>query len=206
MAIVGGLQLACGAGSSTRYQKNGIPGPFDLSGVTSPVPQAQWAGPERKTGGVGATNAPVVSVFGGAVAYARPESWVVRRYSRAQGSQFVEYISPLGLLVVLSERPERGEQPWGHIVGNLQRELAAAGYESNRRAVPTVVSEYQARVLSSRRVQRRPDDQLSTFTQDYLVRSRKRVVLLQFSCESGFEHQAAQEARVLLSSLDLSGP
>lgn len=173
-----------------------------MRGSRDRVPQAEWDGPEQAR--AESEDRTSVSIFGGLVSYWRPSNWVVRRYSSVPGSQFVEYISPRGLLVVISERPERGDEPWERIVNNLRDELRRAGHEEQRGAMPMVVGAYQARFLPSRKGQRRPADRFATLTQDYLIRNRSQVILLQVSYESGSEGQAAEESRLTLGSLALS--
>lgn len=120
-----------------------------------------------------------VSLMGGAVHLSRPKNWVIRAANGYPEHRFVEYVSPNEYMVSVYELVESPDEPWLDIMTRYEDEAAHAGAEVVGERVPIATWNAQGRAYVVRRPVAAAKGPLVNYAHEYLLRSDRRVVLVQ---------------------------
>lgn len=120
-----------------------------------------------------------VAILGGAVKISRPKEWIIRNASNATGGRFVQYLSRNQYVFSVYERPDRPDDLWRDILARYEEDVKGAGAEIVGPRVPMATWNAQGRGFVVRRQVQAAKAPLVNLCHEYLLRSPKRVVLVQ---------------------------
>jgi hypothetical protein len=121
-----------------------------------------------------------VSVLGGVVKISRPRDWVIRAGSVQAEHRWIEYVSPNEYMVAVYELP--GESPldvWREVEGRYEEQAKKSGANLLGQRVPMATANTQGRGYLVQRPVAAAKGPLLNYANEYILRSDKRVVLLQ---------------------------
>lgn len=120
-----------------------------------------------------------VSLLGGAVHLSRPKNWVIRAANGYPEHRFVEYVSPHEYMVSVYELVDSPSDPWLDVMSRYEDEAGQAGAELVGERVPMATWNAQGRGYLVRRPVAAAKGPLVNYAHEYLLRSGRRVVLVQ---------------------------
>jgi len=120
-----------------------------------------------------------VKVLGGTVRLSRPRDWVIRSASNTPQQRYIEYVSPDQYVVAIYERLESPRDPWRVVMQRYEEDVQRSGGVLLGKAVPVATWSNQGRAYLVQRAVSAPKAPLESYTREYLLRSDKRIVLLQ---------------------------
>jgi hypothetical protein len=197
------LSLACSSGLPPEATQNQVFYDYRLSSVEesgpleTPYPPLDLA----KQGGAPAGKG--VVVLGGIVALSRPVDWVVRSGSRRPGARYVQYVSPSQYVFSLYERSDPPEATWREVFERYEAELLEAKARVVSRAVPTATFNAQGREYVVRRTVPTPGVPFVNLSREILVRTDRRVVLVQIVHQGDTVQAISGDLRRALETLRL---
>jgi hypothetical protein len=120
-----------------------------------------------------------VQVLEGAVRLSRPKAWVIRSASNTPQQRYIEYVSPDQYVVAIYERLESPYDPWRTVMQRYEEDVQQSGGVLLGKAVPVATWSNQGRAYLVQRSVSAPKAPLQSYTREYLLRSDRRIVLLQ---------------------------
>lgn len=139
-----------------------------------------------------------VAILGGTVKISRPKEWIIRNASNATGGRFVQYLSRNQYIFSVYERPDRPDDLWRDILGRYEEDVKGAGAEIVGPRVPMASWNAQGRGFVVKRQVQAAKAPLVNLCHEYLLRSPKRVVLVQIvHPEEGLAELEPELLRVL---------
>jgi hypothetical protein len=120
-----------------------------------------------------------VSVLGGTVHISRPRDWVIRAGSVQAEHRYVEYVSPNEYMVAIYELAESPLDVWRDVMGRYEDTAKKAGADLLGQRVPMATANAQGRGYFVRRPVAAAKGPLVNYSNEYLLRSDHRIVLLQ---------------------------
>ncbi len=121
-----------------------------------------------------------VSVLGGVVHISRPRDWVIRAGSVQPEHRWIEYVSPNEYMVAVYELP--GESPldvWLDVMNRYEESAKKSGANLLGQRVPMATANTQGRAYLVQRPVAAAKGPLLNYSNEYLLRSDNRIVLLQ---------------------------
>lgn len=144
-----------------------------------------------------------VSVMGDAVRLSRPKNWVIRAANGYPEHRFVEYVSPREYMVSVYELVESPADPWLDIMTRYEDEAARAGAELVGERVPMATWNAQGRGYLVRRPVTAAKGPLVNYAHEYLLRSDRRVVLVQIVHQDENLDELGTELRRFVETLQI---
>jgi hypothetical protein len=120
-----------------------------------------------------------ISLMDGAVHLSRPRNWVVRAASGRAERRFLEYVSPNEYMVAVYELVDSPDDPWLDIMTRYEDQADKSGANLVERRVPMATWNAQGRGYVVRRAVAASKAPVVNFSHEYLLRSDRRIVLLQ---------------------------
>lgn len=120
-----------------------------------------------------------VEILGGVARYSRPADWVIRRGSIRPEGRFIEYVSPLQVVISVYERLESPRDTWGSILSRYESDTEKQGGTLLGKSVPLATYDSQARAYDVRRKIPAGSEPFISYSREYVVRSDHRIVLVQ---------------------------
>jgi hypothetical protein len=120
-----------------------------------------------------------ISLMDGVVHVSRPRDWVIRAGSTNREHRYVEYVSPNEYLVAIYELVESPLDPWHDIMDRYEDQAKKAGAELLGQRIPMATVNSQGRGYLVRRAVPAAKGPMINFSNEYLLRSDQRIVLLQ---------------------------
>jgi hypothetical protein len=120
-----------------------------------------------------------VSVLGDAVRLSRPRDWVIRAGSMQAEHRYIEYVSPNEYMVTVYELVESPLDPWTGILARYEEEGSKSGADFVGKHIPMATWNAQGRGYVVRRAVPAAKAPLVNYANEYILRSDRRLVLLQ---------------------------
>jgi hypothetical protein len=120
-----------------------------------------------------------VAVLGGAVRISRPRDWVIRAGSLRPERRYVEWVSPNQYVVAVYELAESPDETWRDVMARYEEQATKSGAELLGAHVPMATYNAQGRAYFVRRAVPAAKAPLVNHANEYLLRSSRRIVLLQ---------------------------
>jgi hypothetical protein len=120
-----------------------------------------------------------ISLMDGVVHVSRPRDWVIRAGSTQFEHRYVEYVSPNEYMVAIYELVESPLDPWRDIMDRYEDQAKKAGADFLGQRVPMATANSQGRGYLVRRAVPAAKGPLVNYANEYLLRSDRRIVLLQ---------------------------
>lgn len=120
-----------------------------------------------------------VGVLGDVVHISRPKDWVIRAGSVQPEHRYIEYVSPNEYMVAVYELVESPDEPWREVMGRYEDQAKKSGADLLGKRVPMATDNAQGRGYVVRRPVAAAKGPLVNFSNEYLLRSDHRIVLLQ---------------------------
>jgi hypothetical protein len=201
--VLAGLAAGCASGppslaleNKTFYQYDDQAGGSPLDRVERPYPALDWQGTAGAYVGV--------SILGGAARLSRPRSWHIRRASLIAEHRFIEYVSPHAYLVAIYERTDSPEESWLDILSRYEGDAKRQGIELLGQRIPIATHTTQGREYLVRRTVHGQRAAFVNTSREILLRSAKRVALVQFVDDGGDAHDLiATELLRVLDTLEI---
>jgi hypothetical protein len=178
MALAVG-SLACGSSPPSEATQNPVFYEYRLGGrglagrlewPYSPLDQAKTPSlPEFKG----------VAVLGRKVRLSRPAGWVIRSGSAQPGRRYIEYVSPKQYIFSLYERSDPPGATWPSVLQRYEAELRRSRARVIARSIPMATFNAQGRQYVVERTVAAPGAPFVNLSREFLVRNRRRVVLVQ---------------------------
>ncbi|MBL8721327.1 MAG: hypothetical protein JNL79_35400 [Myxococcales bacterium] len=179
LAVAGSL-LACGGGGPARvalenkvFYEYGLGASIDPQAFEKAHPPLDLAKKDKQPEYIG------VAILGGTVRISRPKEWVIRGASNASGGRYVQYLSRNQYLFSIYERPDQADDLWRDILARYEEDVTKAGAEIVGPRVPMATWNAQGRGFVVKRQVQAAKAPLVNICHEYLLRSPKRVVLVQ---------------------------
>jgi hypothetical protein len=136
-----------------------------------------------------------MAVLGGAVHLSRPRDWVIRSGSARPEHRYIQYVSPSQYIVSVYELVESPDETWRAVMGRYEDQATKSGAELLGRRVPMATWNAQGRAYFVRRSVPAAKAPLVNHANEYLLRSGRRVVLLQIVHHDASLDPAGRELR-----------
>jgi hypothetical protein len=120
-----------------------------------------------------------ISLMEGAVHISRPRDWVIRAGSANPERRWVEYVSPNEYMVAIYELVESPLDPWRDVMGRYEEQAKKAGADLLGQRIPMATINAQGRAYMVRRAVPAAKGPMINYSNEYLLRSDRRIVLLQ---------------------------
>ena len=120
-----------------------------------------------------------VSLMDGVVHVSRPREWVIRAGSTNREHRWVEYVSPNEYMVAIYELVESPDEPWREVMDRYEAQAKKAGAELLGQRVPMATANAQGRAYEVRRAVAAAKGPMLNYSNEYLIRSDHRIVLVQ---------------------------
>lgn len=144
-----------------------------------------------------------VSLMGGAVHISRPKNWVIRAANGYPEHRFVEYVSPHEYVVSVYELVDSPADPWLDIMTRYEDAATKAGADLVGERVPMASWNAQGRGYVVRRPVAAAKGPLVNYSNEYLLRSERRVVLVQIVHHDEKLEELGTELRRFVETLQL---
>jgi hypothetical protein len=174
-----------GNGVDARALETHYP-PLDL-GPTAPLPE--YIG---------------IGLMGGAIHMSRPRNWVIRAASGRAEHRFVEYVSPREYLVTIYELVDSPVDPWLDIMTRYEEQAGKAGADLLSQRVPMATWNAQGRGYVVRRPVAASKAPLVNYAHEYLIRSDRRIVLVQIVHHDENLEELETELRRVVDTLEVN--
>jgi hypothetical protein len=120
-----------------------------------------------------------ISLMDGVVHISRPRDWVIRAGSTNREHRWVEYVSPNEYMVAIYETVEAPDEPWREVMGRYEDQAKKAGAELLGARVPMATVNAQGRAYTVRRAVPAAKGPMLNYSNEYLIRSDRRIILVQ---------------------------
>jgi hypothetical protein len=120
-----------------------------------------------------------VSLMTGAVHLSRPKNWVIRAANSQPEHRYVEYVSPHEYMVAVYELVDSPVDPWLDVMQRYEDQAKDAGADLLGSRVPVATANAQGRGYFVRRAVAAAKGPMLNYSNEYLLRSDNRIVLLQ---------------------------
>jgi hypothetical protein len=120
-----------------------------------------------------------ISLMDGAVHISRPREWVIRAGSAEPEHRWVEYVSPNEYMVAIYELVESPDETWREVMGRYEDQAKKAGAELLGQRIPMATVNAQGRGYTVRRAVPAAKGPMINYSNEYLLRSDRRLVLVQ---------------------------
>jgi hypothetical protein len=148
-----------------------------------------------------------VSVLDGGVRFSRPRNWRVRAASSRPGEPYIHYVSPNAYSFAIYQRRDPPHDHWKDILMRYEADVKATGAHiigwdaegTPIGGVPVATAWGQGRAFSVEREVEASKAPLQSHSREMLLRSNKRVVLVQIVYQ---EHDLAAVDKELLHVLE----
>lgn len=139
-----------------------------------------------------------VGVLDGDVRLGRPVDWALRDADYTPGRRFISYQSPRQFLFTIYERVDHPRDTWTEVLRRYEQDVEDQGSTILSARMPTGTANAQGRTyLLKTRVVDKPDRE--GLTHEILVRSDRRVLLVQIVHEDNLEPIADEVVHVIRS-------
>jgi hypothetical protein len=145
-----------------------------------------------------------ISLMDGAVHISRPKNWVIRAATTEPEHRYVEYVSPREYMVAVYELVEYTGDPWHDLMGRYEDAAKKAGADLLGQRVPMATANAQGRGYVVRRPVAAAKGPLVNFSNEYLLRSDHRVVLLQIVHHGEKLDQLGGELRRVVETFEVN--
>lgn len=174
-----------GNGGDTRALEQRYP-PLD-QGATAPLPE--YVG---------------IGLMGGAVHISRPRNWVIRAASGRAEHRFIEYVSPREYIVSVYELVDSPDDPWLDIMTRYEEQAAKSGADLLGQRIPMATWNAQGRAYVVRRPVPASKAPLVNYAHEYLIRSDRRIVLVQIVHHDEDLEELGTELRRFVDTLEVN--
>jgi len=139
-----------------------------------------------------------VGIFNGDVRLGRPIDWYIRSADYTPQHRFISYQSPRQFLFSIYERIDPPEDSWTDVLRRYETDVEDQGARILAARTPIATANAQGRsYLIKTRVPSKPDFQ--NYTHEILVRSDRRILLVQIVHGESTESMADEMTAVLKS-------
>ena len=142
-----------------------------------------------------------VAVLDGDVRFSRPIDWYLRTADYTPERRLISYQSPRQFVFTIYEKTDPTGVPWGVLLQKYEKDVSKSGSKIISARVPLATANSQGRsYLIKTMVPSRPED-YETFAHEVIVRSRKRILLVQIVHDRNVEPALDEVVDVLRSML-----
>jgi hypothetical protein len=120
-----------------------------------------------------------VAVFEGDVRFSRPIDWYMRTADYAPEQRFISYQSPRQFVFNIFERVDPPEEKWDEVLKRYEEDAAKTGSEIVAGRIPTATANAQGRSYLVKTPLESKPEPYETYGHEIIVRSPKRVLLVQ---------------------------
>ncbi len=121
-----------------------------------------------------------VAIFEGDVRFSRPVDWYLRTADYTPEKRMVSYQSPRQFVLNIYERVDPPEETWEQVLSRYEEDVEAKGSEILSSRIPTTTANAQARTYFIKTSLESKPEPYQTHAHEIVIRSDKRVMLLQF--------------------------
>jgi hypothetical protein len=203
-AACGALSLGCAAEAPAVTQRSGTFYQYDelaFGSGTSPFERPNQAFDRAATPARGALIG--VDVLGGAVSFARPPGWRIRRASLQPERRYIEYVSPRQYVFALYERTDAPGDSWNDVLTRYEDDAKASKAELLSKRVPVAAAFLPGRAYVVKRNVRGARGPYVSRSREALFRSDTRVVLAVLVHQGEHPVLPAEELRAVYDSLTI---
>ncbi len=172
-ASCGGAQSRAASDNKTFYE-NGDLATTGKTSVEQPYPSLD------RDAGHGRPSYMGVAIFGGAMRFARPKNWHIRRAGGSVGDRYVEYLSPNAYVCAIYERSESPDS-WIELQKRYEEDAKAVGAELDGAPIPVATWNAQGREYVVRRKVKGQKAGYLNFVHEVLLRGPHHVNLLEIA-------------------------
>jgi hypothetical protein len=145
-----------------------------------------------------------VTIMGDAVRVSRPRDWVIRAGSIEPEHRYIEYVSPNEYMVAIYELVESPLDVWREIMDRYEDQAKKAGADLLGKRMPMATDNAQGRGYFVRRPVAAAKGPLLNYSNEYLLRSDHRIVLLQIVHHGENLGPVATELRRVVETLHVN--
>ena len=120
-----------------------------------------------------------VAIFEGDVIFSRPVDWYMRSADYTAEQRQISYQSPRQFVFNIYERVDPPEETWEQVLKRYEEDVAKSGSEIISSRIPTGTANAQARSYLIKTSLESKPEAYETFAHEIVVRSNKRVLLVQ---------------------------
>jgi len=174
---------ACGGSSSQATQNRVF---YDWAAATDsasakafekPYPPLDSPGQPPNQGYLG------VAVLNEGVRFAKPRNWILRDAGNQKNQSYVGYISPNAYSFAVYERLDSPSTDWVEVLKHYEEDAQAVGAKIVGTKVPIATGVGQGRAYTIQRLVEAVKSPLVSNSREYVVRGKRRVVLVQIVYE-----------------------
>jgi hypothetical protein len=174
-----GWLAGCGGASDTAAKNRTF---YDWSVSAGPAAAAQF---EQRYPPLDQAEGPQtpeyigVTVLRGGIRLSRPRSWSIREANSDPGQAFIQYVSPRAYSFAIYERPDPPTELWRNVLSRFEDDVGSVGAKIIGRRVPFATARGQGRAFTIERNVEASKRPFVSHSREVLLRSDRRVVLVQ---------------------------